>query len=242
MLRNLPLELLLHIIQYLQCKDITRLSGCSKELCRLNGAEYDKLWYVLTYELTTIPYKDISEYNGINHTLHKTWYEAYMYIMSKIGNTSLEDEMKLIFACWEGHVDLVRIMLKNKNVDPIYFDGKALIKACECGYTDIVKILLSDSRVDPCVFDNDAFVSACEYGRIDIVRMLLSDDRVDPACQSNLPIIYACKHGHVDIAKLLLSDVRVDPTDNDNEALESAIGNGCVEIVKLLREHKKMNF
>ena len=53
----------------------------------------------------------------------------------------------LVEACNEGHPEVVRELLKDKRVDPLFCNGLAFRRACGRGQLDCVKELLKDARM-----------------------------------------------------------------------------------------------
>ncbi len=76
-----------------------------------------------------------------------------------------------------GHVDVVRVLLKDYRVQPSVW--------CLCDAicsVDVVKILLDDGRVDPADQNNICLRLAALKGHIDVVKLLIDDHRVDERC------------------------------------------------------------
>ncbi len=139
-----------------------------------------------------------------------------------------------------GNVDIVKLLLQDKRVDPSVDDNYAIIKASKYGRIDIVNLLLQDKRVDPSAQENEAFLSAILQRETNIVQILLQDKRVDPSAKNNFAIGAASNCGYYDIVKILLQDQRVDPSDDNNYAFLAASENGEIEIVKLLLQDERI--
>jgi hypothetical protein len=77
----------------------------------------------------------------------------------------------LELACEHGHVEIVRLLLKNKHLDPS--QSYALGEACEHGQLEIVRLLLEDGRVAAEEDDNDAIRTAAKCGHLEIVQILV---------------------------------------------------------------------
>lgn len=73
-----------------------------------------------------------------------------------------------------GHIDIVKLLLADKRVDPSYFYNLALLSACEKGYIKIVKLLLSDTRVEANCNMNDPIFYAFKNNKDEIVNFLWS--------------------------------------------------------------------
>jgi len=115
-----------------------------------------------------------------------------------------------------GHVDVVRLLLKDPRVDPSALDNYAIRLAGANGHVDVVRLLLKDPRVDPSAKHNYAIYWASERGYVDVVQLLLKDLRVDPSADHNFAIRWASSSGHIEVVKLLSEDPRVDPFVGEN--------------------------
>jgi hypothetical protein len=125
----------------------------------------------------------------------------------------------------DNNIDIFKLLIKDRDVDPSKDDNWAIFNAIEYGYIDIVKLLLNDKRVNP----NNSFKEhgntirqAAEYNHIKIVELLLMDKRADPSLHGNIAIISASDEK---IIKLLLNDDRVKKTLTDCDL------NLCNEII-----------
>src|SRR5271154_3534701 len=105
------------------------------------------------------------------------------------------------FACENGHIKIVQLLLKDTRVNI----NIGMRTACRNGYVDVIKVLLEDSRADP---RNDPYSleEAIECNQLDAVKILLTDHRVDPTVLDNYPIIKAAIWGYIDIVKRLMQE------------------------------------
>eukprot|EP00397_Hematodinium_sp_SG-2012_P034599 GEMP01037120.1.p1 GENE.GEMP01037120.1~~GEMP01037120.1.p1 ORF type:complete len:543 (+),score=35.79 GEMP01037120.1:69-1697(+) len=132
----------------------------------------------------------------------------------------------LSIAAWEGHADIVKILLVQKAEvsewsalheipsnsicsNPVK-DTTSIILACHKGHADVVKVLIDHkAHLDRALDCNWPLNAACSEGHIDVARILLSHgadvDFVPFSFTCMAPIMRAARHGNVDIAKLLLS-------------------------------------
>ena len=141
---------------------------------------------------------------------------------------------------FEGHTEVVKLLLQDKRVDPSVGNNSVIRLASQNGHTDVVKLLLQDGRVDPSNNDNCAIIWASENGHINVVKLLSQDERVDPSDYNNKAIRISSANGHTDVVKLLLQDKRVDPTADDNYAIEWASENGHTDTVELLLQDERV--
>ena len=108
-----------------------------------------------------------------------------------------------------GHVEVVRMLLKDGRFDPSVFNNRAIRWASTRGHVEVVRELMKDERVDPSDDGNMAIIWASEYGYVGIVKELMKDDRVDPSDRNNYAIKWAWKHGYLNTVKELQKDDRV---------------------------------
>ncbi|KAH8698697.1 ankyrin repeat-containing domain protein [Talaromyces proteolyticus] len=129
-----------------------------------------------------------------------------------INQTDNEQMSALTEASRHGHLDVVKLLLKQPGIDVNHRDKMRktpFLRACEVGNLDIVKLFLARRDVD---------INAC-------------DDR----CQSCLS--WACGSGNVDIVRLLLSRPGIDinrKNVHEGNAMNFAVGSGSLEIVEIL--------
>jgi hypothetical protein len=83
------------------------------------------------------------------------------------------------YACWYGHVDLVKLLLEDAREDPSRDHNYAINAAAEGGNVQIIQMLLEDERVDPSDDGNSAICLAIERGNYEAVDTLSDDPRVD---------------------------------------------------------------
>ena len=177
---------------------------------------------------------------------------SYKYPQTNWSHTSSEDALKIykkveegitddlfIWASQYGYIDLVKMLLEDKRVNPAANDNFAIRLASRNGYTEVVKVLLADLRVDPCFADNHAIRWASKNGHTEIFKLLLKDSRVDLQHEDNYAIRWASRNGHTEIVQLLLADSKVNPAAKNNWAIKWASRYGHTEVVKLLKEHQK---
>jgi ankyrin repeat protein len=112
-------------------------------------------------------------------------------------------------AAWNGHVEVVRLLLADKRVDLGSFG--AVLEAVARRDTVAVLKLLKEGNVDPSALGVFLIRWASRDGHLEIVRVLLRDRRVDPTASNNKAIWWAARNGHAEIVQLLLKDGRADP-------------------------------
>lgn len=134
----------------------------------------------------------------------------------------------------------VKLILQDKNVDPLSNNNQALKLISDKGRVKIFKLFMKDGRVDPSVLNNYAIAISSQEGHTEMVRLLLQDKRVDPSVENNYAISKAAQFGHTEIVRLLKEDERID-SSSINTALSIAVMSKQIEVVKLLLQDKRIN-
>ena len=91
---------------------------------------------------------------------------------------SAQDNRAIRWASYNGHIEVVKLLLTDKRVDPSAQDNFAIRWASGNGHTGVVRLLLTDKRVYPSAGDNLAIKWASENGHTEVVKLLLTDKRV----------------------------------------------------------------
>jgi ankyrin repeat protein len=115
----------------------------------------------------------------------------------------------LIKSIVNGHINIVKILLSLKSVNPNINYSCALGMAAQYGHKDILKLLLKDKRVKTACMRYFPFLLAAEHGQIEIIKILLKHSEIDPSEHLNTSILAAYKNKEQDIVKLLFNDSRV---------------------------------
>ena len=131
--------------------------------------------------------------------------------MSKITST---DYTPLNLACHHGHLDMVKYLVNEKSIDPVYElnDGKTpLHLACGFGHLKIVKFLIEEKGCDP-MYNGKAqtpYSMACSYGHLDVVRYLTEERQCDPLAKDadRYPAVFAATfYNKMDILKYFVEE------------------------------------
>jgi len=67
------------------------------------------------------------------------------------------------WACNNGHLDIVKVLIADSRVDPSDCDDDAIDLACKNGHLEIVKVLLNDKRVLNIRNTEEQCVRLCVY-------------------------------------------------------------------------------
>jgi hypothetical protein len=160
------------------------------------------------------------------------------------------DSSSFIRACLLGRVEIVRLLLKRKDIDVNWSDSNGDRALSLSSNTEVVKMLLDDQRVDVNFRNNrlqTSFVRACDGGLKEVAKLLLGDPRVDVNLQDKdgyTAFYCACMWGRLEMVKLLIQDNRVNVNLADNSESTPflhACLNGNFDIVKFLLNHPRIN-
>jgi hypothetical protein len=83
-------------------------------------------------------------------------------------------------ACWDGHVDVVRLLLKRKEIqiNQATKDGQTpLYQTCRQGHVDVVRLLLARKEIQinqATKKGKTPLYTTCQKGHVDVVRLLLA--------------------------------------------------------------------
>jgi ankyrin repeat protein len=149
-------------------------------------------------------------------------------------------ERSLSDACLCEHIDVVRVLLSHKDVDPSVNYNSPLKNAIYSKNIDIVKLLFENEKlnIDP---DNSNLIKYAHYnGNIEIIKYLLKDGRFDPSVNNNMILRDACSNSNMEEIYVLLEDKRIDPSVPDNSILEITCKSGNIEVADILLKDKRV--
>ena len=135
------------------------------------------------------------------------------------------DELELITASRDGHLDIVRGHLENNrvNVNAKSVNGStALGMASWKGHVEIVEMLLengADVNVKDDVSEKTPLGTALDHGHTEIALMLLdngADVNMTSSKRRNTPLIIAIENGQKEIVKILLTKKELDVNAKNN--------------------------
>jgi len=153
----------------------------------------------------------------------------------------------LMWAAKSGHEELVKLLFRQKDVNPNSKDHDGSTKLW---YEGIAKLLLGRKKVNPNsrdTFGNTPLLYAAKGGHEGIVKLLLDRKKINPDSRGHdgqTPLWRAAWGGHEGIVKLLLDrkEVNLDSRDNYGRTpLWCAANSGHEGIVKLLLGLKQVN-
>ena len=159
----------------------------------------------------------------------------------------------LVWAAWNGHEGVVKILLGRNDVipdKPGFFDQTPLYCAAQNGHEGVVKILLERDDVNPNKLNwssKTPLYCAVEKGHEEVVKILLERRDVDPNkpnASSGTPLYCAAEKGYEGVVRILLGrhDVNTDKCNIlDQAPLWCAAEKGHEGVVKILLEQDDVN-
>jgi ankyrin repeat protein len=144
-------------------------------------------------------------------------------------------------ACKKGHVEIVKLLLKEPDIDPSADYNYAIKWASSNNHVQVLRLLLNDGRANPGANMQLAIRLACKYSHIESVALLLQDSRVDASVEYNQCIREAAMKGRNEIVEQLLQNNEVNPADRDNFALRAACLNGHIKCVTILLQDGRVD-
>jgi ankyrin repeat protein len=165
---------------------------------------------------------------------------------ANINSKSVHNFTPLSLAAWNGHAEVVKLLLGAPGVDVNANDDDGrtpLLLAAWNGHAQVVKLLLSAPGVDvnaSNAHDSTPLSLAVEEGHAEVVKLLLGAPGVDvnaSDAHDSTPLSLAVQEGHAEVVKLLLGapgvDVNVSDKDGNTPFLCAAYW-GHESIVRLL--------
>ena len=161
----------------------------------------------------------------------------------------------LIWAARYGHEEVVRLLLREKHIQPDQEDTNdgrtALSWAAGNGHEGVVKLLLGRGDINPSTLDTEygrtPLSWAAENGREGAVKLLLGREDINPDSSSKsgrTPLSWASGNGCKGVVMLLLGRKDVSPDSSSKSGrtpLSWAAGRGRDEVVTLLLRRKAVD-
>ena len=157
----------------------------------------------------------------------------------------------LYSACQNGHLDVVKALLKKKGVQ---VNQQVLCVACKQGHLNVVNELLITESIQvnqPDHTGETAFILAITYGHLEVVQLLLRHNGIainQVNHQGFTPLYVACMKGNLEMVQLLLLEMEMEEEINVNQSnlsgqtpLIIAITLGHVDIIQLLLQHDRID-
>ena len=138
----------------------------------------------------------------------------------------------LALACEAGQQEIVKLLLKNKDLHINFDDHKGrtpLALACQAGHEEIVKLLIEQKLLNVNARDNQnrtPLTLACQAGHEEIVKLLLKNKDVNVNVEDyrgTTPFVQACVNQNHTIFELLLEHEDVDVNSLNSQARRGLI-------------------
>jgi len=176
---DLPPELILEILSYLDLNDIYNFSSTCKIVAQ-----------IIRYNKTFLQTKLLD----LDTLLEKNCIDAIRILINR--NSTLSNDLNkiLIWAAENGHIEMVKYLVElslKRGVHPSIYNNYILKMTAENGHFEIVKILVElplKRGIDPSVQNNIVLRLAAEYRHFKIVKLLVelpSKRGVDPSANNN---------------------------------------------------------
>ena len=193
-------------------------------------------------------------------SVSKTWNVLAKNTLIKRWKSNLKEACEVFKkACETGQTEIVKLILKNVNIDLNAKDEMretAFKRASKKDQKDVIKVLLDHSTREELdvnarsIGDKTAFMVACEYNHKDIVQIMLDHPRSNEFDFNALTagnfngFMHACLNGHKDIVQIMLDharsnefDFNVRSYDSGSNGFMMACRFGHIDVVKLLLDH-----
>ncbi|KAJ3014825.1 UNVERIFIED_CONTAM: hypothetical protein HDU68_000116 [Siphonaria sp. JEL0065] len=148
----------------------------------------------------------------------------------------IDPDYLFISAVSNGHVDVVRWILKATNLNPAANNNNAIRVAAGNGHADVVKLLLLNRKVNPAVMDNYPIRASAANGHANVVKLLLKSPKVDPLVEDCCALKVAAHSGHADVVELLMAHSSMDSEERNfdiMEAVADALREGQYDVVRV---------
>ena len=196
-------------------------------------------------------------------SVSKTWNVLAKNTLIKRWKSNLKEASEIFEkACETGQTEIVKLILKNVNIDLNAKDEireTAFMRASIKGQKDVIKVLLDystreelDVNARSIIGNGAAFMNACENGHKDIVQIMLDHPRSNEfdfnakAVGDFNGFMYACLRGHKDIVQIMLDHARSNELNfnarcnvDGSNGFMMACEFGHIEVVKLLLDHSE---
>lgn len=188
------------------------------------------------------PRVDPTVSDALGQAVFSGHYKIVMLLLDAGADPSAENNNAIHWAARLGHTEIVRVLLKDKRVDPTTRD--VVEWAARLGHYDTVKVLLEDPRIDPTADESAALYWAFNNRHWDIYELLeqhgcsLRERRKRKELSSAVDntIEIAIDYNQTGLIKAILSDNYTASIIDYDRALKLANKSGRTKIAELLSQ------
>ncbi|XP_071086114.1 ankyrin repeat domain-containing protein 50-like isoform X2 [Haliotis cracherodii] len=178
---------------------------------------------------------------------NKTIFDYLLKKGAKCSSEDIEGDNVLHYACYGGHIGIVRDVIANTIIDinsSDMYGRTAMMVAAEHGHIEVFDFLVRKgcdiSHIDK--EGNNILHVACRGGHVEMVEHVLPQGDFDINCKGQYgrtPLMLAAFYGHIDVYDLLCEKgADVSLVDNKgNNTLHVACMGGHVDMVKYILSH-----
>lgn len=153
-------------------------------------------------------------------------------IIKSTPNIVKELSLGIEYACQENHIDVVRCLVGEGNMN-IKKEGKnAIIVSAYYGRTELVKMLIA-LGADVSTSNHAALILSCKYGHKEIVEFLITNYG-DTTPDLNIYLMSACLSGDFETIKFLIN-MGCDPLSFNHMVIRMCCENGDVQVLEYLK-------
>ena len=162
-----------------------------------------------------------------------------------------DQQESFYLACKENNIQLVDLLLKDRQTDPEFMSNRAIITAIQLNHDQIVKLLLDSKRINPMIL-RSLFVEACDKGLDNVVKVFLDFRKkypfppaIDPSEEDLEAMHVACFMGRAGVVQLLIEEGGIDPSIDRDMPIRTAImldqyGDN-EKVIRLLLQYPSVN-
>lgn len=238
----LPIEIKVEILVRTEPIALIRLSRTSTQYRKICTEEYNYVWKILVFKLIhpMYNYRDMEEFNKINGTQFRDWYETYIHFSSMNYKGILEIKQLVVTAAGKGNLEELNYLITLNAHDPDdkvkrpgFLVREGVIEAARKGRLNAVMYLENLlERINPRDKHDYALVLAAENGHVDVVKYLMGKG-LNIHTRNDEALIFAVRNGHLEVVKYLLGQ-GADIHARNDEVLIRAVRSKHLEVVKYL--------
>jgi ankyrin repeat protein len=142
----------------------------------------------------------------LKESIEKNNIDKFKTLINKV-DINDTDYFFLAQACSLNRIEMIKILLNIKELDPSIEDNYVLSVVAQKGHLEVMKLLLSDNRIKPSSNNNELDIyQATYYKNFDIIELWLTiDNKIDPSDMDNFCIKSAFINKEYRLVDLLLT-------------------------------------